>query len=223
LLGNKLEFSAGLIIQTFQTISLQPALNSSMEFGLRTIKSWCFDGCRFVAVFANTFFLHTKFSDDFQLKISLLLSSLFLSNMKKLFIVIIFSGLIFQAFAQTREVPFTLDDRDRIMRTEERIESLRNEMNAKFDAVETRFEALETKIDAVNSKFEPLYWAFGILITLMFFILGFIIWDRRTALNPIQHKTYSIEERMNKLENVFREQAKKDPAFAELLKIAGLL
>jgi hypothetical protein len=165
----------------------------------------------------------TRFSDDFQLKISLLLSSLFLSNMKKLFIVIIFSGLIFQAFAQTREVPFTLDDRDRIMRTEERIESLRNEMNAKFDAVETRFEALETKIDAVNSKFEPLYWAFGILITLMFFILGFIIWDRRTALNPIQHKTYSIEERMNKLENVFREQAKKDPAFAELLKIAGLL
>jgi hypothetical protein len=143
--------------------------------------------------------------------------------MKKLFIIIIFSGLIFQAFAQTREVPFTLDDRDRIMRTEERIESLRNEMNAKFDAVETRFEALETKIDAVNSKFEPLYWAFGILITLMFFILGFIIWDRRTALNPIQHKTYSIEERMNKLENVFREQAKKDPAFAELLKIAGLL
>jgi DNA repair exonuclease SbcCD ATPase subunit len=168
--------------------------------------------------------------------------------MKKLFIVIIFSGLIFQAFAQTREVPFTLDDRDRIMRTEEKlnsmnsdlngkiesvngtVESLRNEMNAKFDAVETRFEAietrfeaLETKIDAVNSKFEPLYWAFGILITLMFFILGFIIWDRRTALNPIQHKTYSIEERMNKLENVFREQAKKDPAFAELLKIAGLL
>jgi hypothetical protein len=138
--------------------------------------------------------------------------------------------LIFQAIAQTREVPFTLDDRDRIMRTEEQVKSLRNEMNAKFEAVETKFEAvetkieaLETKIDAVKSKFEPLYWAFGILITLMFFILGFIIWDRRTALNPIQHKTYSIEERMNKMENVFREQAKKNPVFAELLKIAGLL
>jgi hypothetical protein len=117
--------------------------------------------------------------------------------MRKLFIIIIFSVLIFQAFAQSREVPFTLDDRDRIMRTEERFESLRNEMHAKFEAV-------ETKIDAVNSKFEPLYWAFGILTTLMFFILGFIIWDRRTALNPIQHKTYSMEERMNKLENVFR-------------------
>jgi hypothetical protein len=78
--------------------------------------------------------------------------------------------LIFQAIAQTREVPFTLDDRDRIMRTEEQVKSLRNEMNAKFEAVETKIEALETKIDAVKSKFEPLYWAFGILITLMFFI-----------------------------------------------------
>ncbi len=158
------------------------------------------------------------------------MSSLLLSNMKKLLTIIILLGLVFQALAQTREVPFTLDDRDRIMRTEERVESLRNEMNAKFEAVETKFEALETKIqaletkiDAVNSKFEPLYWAFGILITLMFFILGFIIWDRRTALNPIQHKTQTIEDRMNKLENVYREQAKKDPAFAELLKIAGLL
>ncbi len=149
--------------------------------------------------------------------------SLFLSIMKKLFTIIVIFLMVFQAMAQTREVPFTLDDRDRIMRTEEQVKSLRNEMNAKFEAVETKFEAVETKIEAVDSKFEPLYWAFGILIALMLFILGYIIWDRRTALNPIQHKTQSIEDRMNKLENVYREQAKKDPAFAEILKIAGLL
>lgn len=102
--------------------------------------------------------------------------------MKKLIIIIIFSGLVFQAFAQSREVSFTLDDRDRIMRTEERVESLRNEMNAKF-------EAMETKIDATNPKIETLYWGFGILIAMMFFIMGFIIWDRRSVLNPIQNKT----------------------------------
>ncbi len=175
--------------------------------------------------------------------------------MKKLFILIIFSGLVFQALAQTREVPFTLDDRDRIMRTEEKlnsmnsdmkgkiellngkiesvngkiesvngkIESLRNEMNAKFEAVETKFEALETKIDAVNSKFAPLYWAFGILIALILFMLGYIIWDRRTALHPIQNKTIGLEERLIMLENLSREQATKDPIFAEMMKKAGLL
>ena len=127
--------------------------------------------------------------------------------MKKLITIIIFTGLVFQAFSQSRDVSFTLDDRDRIMRTEERIdamnmkiESLRNEMNAKFEAIEYRFEAMETRFDAMNSKIETLYWGFGIMIALMLFLFGYIVWDRRTALNPIQTKTISLEERVNKLE-----------------------
>jgi len=147
--------------------------------------------------------------------------------MKKLIFIVFFAVLAFQALPQSQEVPFTLDDRDRMMRTEEKldanyseltikIESLRNEMNA-------RFEGMETKLDANNSKFEPLYWAFGILLALILFTLGYIIWDRRTALYPIQDKTRNLEERLTRLENVTREQAKKDPKFAELLKLAGLL
>ncbi len=140
--------------------------------------------------------------------------------MKKLVTIFILSGLIFQAFAQSREVPFTLDDRDRIIKLEEKlssnndkIESLRNEMN-------TKFEAIETKMDA---KFEPIYWILGIIVVIILFTLGYIIWDRRTALYPVQDKTRNLEEQVNKLMYVTREQAKKDPAFAELLKIAGLL
>jgi hypothetical protein len=136
--------------------------------------------------------------------------------MKKLIVIFIFSALAFQAFPQSREVPFTLDDRDRIMRTEERIESLRNEMNTKFEVVDQRFETME-------SKFDTLYWGFGILIALMLFLFGYIVWDRRTALNPIQTKTSNLEERLSKLEFISRAQAKKDPVFAELLKQAGLL
>ncbi|MCF8364222.1 MAG: hypothetical protein K9H16_00475 [Bacteroidales bacterium] len=143
--------------------------------------------------------------------------------MKKLVTCFIFFLLVLQAFPQSHEVPFTLDDRDRIMRTEERIESLRTEMNSKFEAIDYRFDAMETKLDAINSKFEPLYWAFGILLTLMLFILGYIIWDRRTALHPIQNKTMNLEERVNKLEYLSKEQAKKDPLFAELMRQAGLL
>ncbi len=112
-------------------------------------------------------------------------------------------------FSQVKEVPFTLDDRDRIIRTEEQVNSLRNEMNAKFEAVDQRFETLN--------------WGIGILVALMLFLLGYIIWDRRTALNPIQAKTIILEERVRKLEYVTKEQAKKDPVFAELLRAAGLL
>ena len=136
--------------------------------------------------------------------------------MKNLIVILFFLNLTAGAFAQVQEVPFTLDDRDRIMRTEEQLKSLRNEMNTKFDAVDTRFESLE-------SKFELNFWLFGILFALILFIMGYIIWDRRTALYPVQEKTQNLDNRMVKLESIAREQAKKDPDFAEILRLAGLL
>jgi len=154
--------------------------------------------------------------------------------MKNLFVVLFFLGIACQLFSQSREVPFTLDDRDRIMRTEEKlialenkldnsngslhneIGSLRSEMNARFEAVDSRFNSMD-------SKFETLYWAFGIVIALIMFLLGYIIWDRRTALNPVQDKTSNLENRITKLEIVVKEQARKDPVFAELLRHAGIL
>jgi hypothetical protein len=182
--------------------------------------------------------------------------------MKKFFLIIIFSLLIVQIFAQSHEVPFTLEDRDRIMRTEEKVdalreemstkigslrnemESLRNEMNARFEAVDQgfvaidqrfvaidqrfvaidqRFEAIDQRFEALESKIETLYWGFGILIAIMLFLFGYIVWDRRTALNPVQTKTMSLEERVTKLEMISKQQASKDPDFAELLRHAGLL
>ena len=137
--------------------------------------------------------------------------------MKKIILIFsFFAVLVSQALPQNMEVPFTLEDRDRIMRTEEKVESLRNEMN-------TRFEGMEAKLTANNSKFEPLYWMIGLLFALMLFMLGYMIWDRRTALHPIQEKSYKHDERLNRLENITREQAKRDPIFAEVLRAAGLL
>lgn len=136
--------------------------------------------------------------------------------MKRLIIITIFAVIGLQGYSQSTEVPFTLEDRDRIIKLEEKInsnngkiESLRNEMNAKFEAV--------------DSKIETIYWGLGVIITLMLFMLGYMIWDRRTALHPVQMKSQEHEERLRKLEYITKEQAKKDPAFAELLRISGLL
>ena len=149
-------------------------------------------------------------------KTFLSLYSFVIHIMKKVIWILIFAGLVIQGFSQTREVPFTLDDRDRIMRTEEQLQSLRKEMNAKFEAVDQRFEA-------VDSKIETIYWGLGIIITLILFMLGYMIWDRRTAFHPIQEKTRDHEERLRKLEYLSKEQAKKDPDFAEMLRMSGLL
>jgi len=132
-----------------------------------------------------------------------------------------------QTFSQVKEVPFTLDDRDRIIRTEEQVNSLRNEINARFEATDVKIESLRNEMksgfDAADKRFDFFYWGIGILISLMLFLLGYIIWDRRTALNPIQAKTFILEERVRKLEYISKEHAKKDPVFAELLRAAGLL
>jgi len=154
--------------------------------------------------------------------------------MKNLFVVLFFLGLACQLFSQSREVPFTLDDRDRIMRTEEKlialenkldnsIGSLRSEMNARFETIDSRFNSIDAKFAAMDTKFATLYWAFGIVIALIMFLLGYIIWDRRTALNPVQDKTNNLENRLTKLEIVVKEQARKDPVFAELLRHVVLL
>jgi phosphoglycerate-specific signal transduction histidine kinase len=150
--------------------------------------------------------------------------------MKNLFVIFLFLSLATGAFAQVQAVPFTLDDRDRIMRTEEqlkstneKIESLRNEINARFEAVDQRFDAVDQRFETMESKFDLIYWLFGILFALILFFIGFIMWDRRTALYPIQDKTRDLDDRVVKLESLAREQARNDPAFADLLKLAGLL
>ncbi|MDD2633000.1 MAG: hypothetical protein PHH42_11080 [Bacteroidales bacterium] len=120
--------------------------------------------------------------------------------MKNLLVILFFLSLTAGAFAQVQEVPFTLDDRDRIMRTEkqikstnDKIESLRNEMNAKFETVESRL--------------------FGILFGLITFLIGYIMWDRRTALFPVQNKTHELDGRMMQLESLARAQSQKRSRF----------
>jgi len=127
--------------------------------------------------------------------------------MKKHIVVLtVLLSFFLSAMAQSKTVLFTLEDRDRIMRTEQAVISLRNEMNTKFESIDdklksmedkfdTKFESLNTKIESQQTQISDLktmfFWGFGILISLNLFTLGYVIWDRRTALNPIQKTTES--------------------------------
>ena len=101
------------------------------------------------------------------------------------------------AFAQEQQVivPYTLADRDRAILTEAKISTLEAKISAlevkmdvKFEAVNARIEALETRMDikfeAVNARIDYLFWLQGVILALILFILGYTIWDRRTALQP---------------------------------------
>jgi DNA repair exonuclease SbcCD ATPase subunit len=143
-----------------------------------------------------------------------------------LIIVLLFAPVL-KAQEQQVVVPYTLADRDRTIRTEAKMEAL----DAKMEALETKMNALETKMDV---KFESLqrqidqistmfYWGFGILITLFIFMLGYMIWDRRTAMQPALAQSSKAQENSQNLIKTLREYSKKHPDLAEILRIHGIL
>lgn len=136
-----------------------------------------------------------------------------------LFSILIFTSL--SSLAQ-KEVPYTLDDRDRIIRVEAKMEAL----EAKMEALEIKMEALETKMDikfeAVHSRIDYLFWMMGIITALMIFMLGYIIWDRRTAMNPLRDNQEKQKIEIGKIEAILKEMGESDQKIAEILKRASI-
>ncbi|MBI9039394.1 MAG: hypothetical protein JEY97_14775, partial [Bacteroidales bacterium] len=105
--------------------------------------------------------------------------------------------------------PFTLEDRDRIIQTEQEIKSLRNEMNIKFEGMEIRFEAQQKQLDNI-------YVLLFFILGAVFSLIGFVIWDRRTAIKPVQRE-------QEKLIKALSEYSRKHTDLDEILKKTGVL
>jgi hypothetical protein len=112
--------------------------------------------------------------------------------------------------AETKEIPFTLDDRDRIIRTEQKVEALNAKIDMKVDGLRSE----------MNTRFDQLFgflWAIiGIFTTMMVSVFGFAFWDRKLSLAPMKRENL-------KTLNALREYAEQQPKLREILKNAGLL
>ena len=154
--------------------------------------------------------------------------------MKHIIKIFVFLILATNLFAQQDAIPYTLADRDRLIRVDAEIKSIRNEMagfrietSAKIEGlrnemysfrneINTKFESFQnetnTKFDAINQRMDDqltlLYWGFGILFSMMLFLLGYNIWDRRTLISPLkekQEKTIAALIEMGKIDTNIRE------------------
>jgi hypothetical protein len=134
-------------------------------------------------------------------------------------------------YAETKEIPFTLDDRDRIIRTEQKVEvlntkidakvdALRTEMSVRFETVNKQFTAVDQRFNGLDKRFDQLFsflWAIiGIFTTMMVSIFGFAFWDRKLSLAPLKKQD-------QKILSVLLVYAKTQPKLTEILKSAGLL
>jgi len=150
-----------------------------------------------------------------------------------LFALLILSVLCGTQVAAQNAGSFTQADRERLIRldekfeslqkqlelTNQRIDDLKTDVNSRFDGVNQQFDGVNQRFDGVNQRIDNLqtfmYWGFGILFTMMMVLMGFVLWDRRTAIKPLENRTHQLEEALI-------EYAKTDPKLKEILRKAAI-
>ena len=149
---------------------------------------------------------------------------LYLKVMKPIILILLLflSSLSLPLLAQEQQVvvPYTLADRDRTIRTETKMDALETKMDVKFIALETK---MDVKFEAVNARIDYLFWMQGVIVALILFVLGYMIWDRRTALQPALNKASEADAKSTNLISTLREYSKKHPDLAEILRSHGIL
>ena len=84
------------------------------------------------------------------------------------------------AKAEVKEIPFTLDDRDRIIGLEQQVIALDSKIDVKMDS-------LQSEMDARFDQLFNFLWAIiGIFTTMMISVFGFAFWDRKLSLAPLK-------------------------------------
>ena len=114
-------------------------------------------------------------------------------------------------------------------------------LNKRFDDVNQRFEDINQRFEDVNSRIDGLQNTmlslFGAIIALIIALFGYIAWDRRTALRPLQERLELIERELHRdldlqneegslltrLVKALREMAKTDKKIEEILKSYSLM
>lgn len=129
---------------------------------------------------------------------------------------------------QAKEVSFTRDDRDRLIRLEvevreglkavnQRIEGLERSVNQRIDGLE---RSVNQRIDGLQNL---MYVVISAIFVQIAGVIGFVLWDRRTALAPAVRQAKELEEREERLEHSLRRYARIEPRLAEILKEEGLM
>ena len=145
--------------------------------------------------------------------------------MKKILLILVVMAIMGNALsAYARDVSFTQEDRERIIRLEEGQKSLQRQIDDLKISIQRQIDDLKT---STQRQFDNLYvlilWGFGILFGGMGILIGFVIWDRRTALAPAIKKNKELEERGDLLERALKEFAKQEPRLAEVLRTMRLM
>jgi hypothetical protein len=128
--------------------------------------------------------------------------------------------------ALAAEGELTISDREIIERLT-RLEEGQKAINKRIDDVNRRFDDLRSElkgdIGELGKRVDDLRSLIYVVLGGMIALIGFVIWDRRTALSPVIRKTRELEEDQDMTLKVLKEYAQREPKLAEVMKSLRLL
>jgi len=133
-------------------------------------------------------------------------------NKSILILILVIVGLttMLNINAGAKEVPYTLEDRDRLIRVEARL----YEIDKRFEQIDKRFDDM----------FTFLWILAGIFTTLTGSTIGFAIWDRRSMIRPFEFRIKELEQgKIDRLISSLRDIAQIDKNVADILRKHNLL
>jgi len=108
-----------------------------------------------------------------------------------------------------------------------RLEEGQKGLNKRIDDLYLRLEqgqkALGERIEDQGKRIDDLRGLIYVVLAGIIALIGFVIWDRRTALSPVIRETKELEQRDDLTIRALKEYALKEPKLAEVLKGLGLL
>ncbi|MFH1562861.1 MAG: hypothetical protein ABIF11_05525 [Nitrospirota bacterium] len=135
---------------------------------------------------------------------------------------ITFAELTKQDIAEIRNVV-----KEEIGYVNKRIDDLEQGLNKRIDDTNKRIDDLGQSLNKrVDDLQNIMLTGFAILFSGMFTVVAFVIWDRRTALAPAVKQIEELsqkEKAVDKVLEVLKVYARKEPRFKEAMQTAGLL
>ena len=116
---------------------------------------------------------------------------------------------------------------ERFADVNQRIDDVNENLSKRIDDVNenlsNRIDDVNNRIDDVNNRIDDIHGLMLGLLAGMFVLVGFVIWDRRTALMPAVKKAKELEKSNAIIQDALIEYSHKHSDLAEVLKSFGLL
>ncbi len=104
--------------------------------------------------------------------------------------------------------------------TKNDVQEIRTVVKDELQVLRVELHQVEKRLDQRINTVENLMY---VLLAGMFALVGFVLWDRRSAVAPLQRSQRELEDREQKLEKAILEYSRQEPKLAQILKSFGLL